>query len=114
MMVYYAKSVNSQGTQETLAHHLQQVSALCQQFTSAFDCPGEGMLLGLFHDFGKYSLSFQAVLQNQMHGIDHASPGAAAMQSCLYANRNREKVENATHWALVCAASICAHRGPGA
>ncbi len=76
-MNYYARSENANGQMETVQHHLQRTAELCSQYASAFDCADCGIWMGLLHDFGKYSQSFQAVLLHQLVHIDHALPGAA-------------------------------------
>lgn len=74
---YFARPANEQGEWEPLSHHLERASTLCSGFLSEFGYEGWGTVLGLFHDFGKYSDLFQQVLRHERTGIDHAGPGAA-------------------------------------
>ena len=75
-MNYYAKSANSKGKQQTVKEHLSEVADLAEQFGAEFGLEAPARLAGLLHDFGKYSQSFQKVLDGTMHGVDHASGGA--------------------------------------
>ena len=76
-MIYYAKSPQKDGTQETVKEHLQIVAFLAQKYGKAFSAEIPAGLCGLFHDFGKYSPDFQKVLQGTKSGVDHAISGAA-------------------------------------
>ena len=76
-MIYYAKSLQKDGTQETVKEHLQIVASLAQKYGKAFSAEIPAGLCGLFHDFGKYSPDFQKVLQGTKSGVDHAIGGAA-------------------------------------
>ena len=80
-MIYYAKSSQKDGTQETVKKHLQAVGSLAQTYGRAFGEEIPAGLCGLFHDFGKYSSAFQKVLQGIQSGIDHAISGAAFLHS---------------------------------
>ena len=58
-MVYYAKSPEKDGSQETVQTHLQVVKNLAGEYGKAFGAEKSAELCGLFHDFGKYSPTFQ-------------------------------------------------------
>ena len=79
-MIYYAKSLLSNGKHPTVQEHLQKVSAVASQFGEALAMKEEAQLAGLFHDFGKYSDQFQGVLSGVNHHVDHALPGAVFLK----------------------------------
>lgn len=84
-MVYYAKSPEKDGSQETVQTHLQVVKNLAGEYGKAFGAEKSAELCGLFHDFGKYSPTFQNVLKRTQTGVDHAICGAAFLyfyQNC--------------------------------
>ena len=80
-MMYYAKSPQKGGTQETVREHLQAVETLAQTYGESFGAGTPAGLCGLFHDFGKYSAAFQKVLLGTQTGVDHAIGGAAFLYS---------------------------------
>ena len=49
---------------QTVQEHLIEVSLLCRQSAKKIGVPDAGELLGLLHDFGKYSQQFQIYLQS--------------------------------------------------
>lgn len=70
---------------EPLEKHLEQVSRRAAEFADAFSAPDWGMLLGRWHDLGKYSARFQQYLRNSADPdaseetgghIDHSTFGA--------------------------------------
>ncbi|MFZ4681596.1 MAG: CRISPR-associated helicase Cas3' [Terrimicrobiaceae bacterium] len=76
---------------QTLEDHLHETSALCSRFSTVIGLPLCGKLLGLLHDLGKYSDSFQEYIRSitglngeaaklnavKLQGtIDHATSGA--------------------------------------
>lgn len=79
---------------QTVKEHLIKVSLICRRLAEKVCAPDAGELLGLLHDFGKYSLRFQAYIQSatgilnpdaddefvdfgRLKGkIDHSSAGA--------------------------------------
>ena len=75
--IYYAKSPDMDGFQETNQSHLLKTSHLAQQFGAEIHRADEARLCGLLHDFGKYSQRFQDVLKGTASGVDHAIGGAA-------------------------------------
>lgn len=74
---YYAKSKREDGTQELLKEHLSKVCNLAGEFGKQIGSRKNAELCGILHDFGKYSESFQGVLEGKYHHIDHAICGAA-------------------------------------
>lgn len=77
--IFYARSMNPQGKQQTVQEHLGNVSRLCSSYLEPIDCTDAGKILGEFHDFGKYSQRFADVLQHRATGVNHAFPGAALL-----------------------------------
>jgi len=86
----------SDGTPHPLHEHLRGVSCLAGSFAAKVKCQLAGELIGLAHDFGKYSAQFQAYLGSAvgllqpddaeymdsapMRGrIDHSTAGAQAL-----------------------------------
>lgn len=49
---------------QSLEAHLQGVASLAAEFAGKFGLTTHGELLGLLHDFGKYSAAFQAYIQS--------------------------------------------------
>jgi len=51
----------SDGKIQEVLNHLLKVAQLSRQFASKIGVPDLGELLGLLHDFGKYSRAFQVI-----------------------------------------------------
>ncbi len=49
---------------QTVYEHLKGVSAIAKEFTAKIGLPEAGEILGLLHDLGKYSQSFQTYIQS--------------------------------------------------
>lgn len=77
--MFYAHSENKVQKCEPVIEHLNEVSKLCKEFASEWNCGPEGEIAGIFHDVGKYTYAFQEVLKGNLNKIDHATPGAAAL-----------------------------------
>lgn len=60
----YIAHVNKDGTQQSLADHLSQVGELCSKLSSKIGLKHTGNIIGLLHDFGKYSAQFQKYIQS--------------------------------------------------
>jgi len=67
-MIYYAKSPNSQGYQQTVKEHLLAVAEFAQRFGATIGLDATAELAGQTHDFGKYSQAFQEVLSGTRIG----------------------------------------------
>mgnify|MGYP000967208241 CR=1 FL=1 len=80
-MIYYAKSPNPQGYQQTVKEHLLAVAELAQKFGTPMGLATAAELAGQTHDFGKYSQAFQEVLSGTRIGIDHAMGGACYLEA---------------------------------
>ncbi len=77
MVPYYAKSVLSNGSQPTVREHMGDVAKYAADYGQEIGAAEAARIAGLFHDFGKYSKTFQ---EGVLHGIasaDHAVCGAA-------------------------------------
>ena len=77
----------SDGEIQTVMQHLNEVSELASNFAGKLGLANVGRLIGLLHDFGKYSSHFQSYIKNatdpdgddvsNLKGkIDHSSAGA--------------------------------------
>lgn len=97
-MVYYAKSPEKDGSQETVQTHLQVVKNLAGEYGKAFGAEKSAELCGLFHDFGKYSPTFQNVLKRTQTGVDHAICGAAFCIFIKIARKTLAKSPFAPQW----------------
>lgn len=58
------------GELQSLAEHLTQTAALSGQFATKLNAGKAGQLLGLLHDFGKYSQEFQAYIKSATGDIN--------------------------------------------
>lgn len=106
MMIYYAKSADEQGNRLTNQTHLREVADLAQCYGTEVNMPETARFSGLLHDFGKYSQSFQRVLQGTAANIDHAICAAAY----LYYRKKVEKKAAYQRMATVMAAHHSALR----
>lgn len=75
--IYYAKSSDADGFQETNKNHLIKVACLAKQYGEEIHRASEAYLCALLHDFGKYGQRSQNVLTGIASGVDHAIGGAA-------------------------------------
>ncbi len=69
-ILYTAHVRSSDKTLQTVAEHLQEVSAITKTLAAKINVPEAGALIGLLHDFGKYSKSFQDYIQSGTGLID--------------------------------------------
>jgi len=93
LMEYLAHIRKKDGAKQYLFEHLEGVAEKSREFTSKIGLRKQGELLGLLHDFGKYSDEFQNYLKSAggfinpdeddyidaqgMRGrIDHSTAGA--------------------------------------
>lgn len=76
---YYSKSANAHHDRITAMKHLKKVRDLSAAFGSEIGMPNSAGIAGLFHDFGKYSLAFQGVLEGTVQHVDHAFAGAVML-----------------------------------
>ena len=74
-----ARHRDSDQSEQPLVQHLQETARLCADSAQKIDAKEAGRLLGLLHDFGKYSTEFQEYLTNKQKGeqiVDHSTAGA--------------------------------------
>lgn len=72
----YLSHISNDENQQTNLEHLKNTANLCGDFASHFCAKELGMLAGLSHDIGKYSLEFQQRLKNNGKKVDHSTAGA--------------------------------------
>ena len=74
--IAHTSEVEGQESQR-LQEHLQQVSALAQEFGRPFHADTDAALCGLYHDIGKYSSAFQRYIRGERKTrVDHSTAGA--------------------------------------
>ncbi|MCX7087333.1 MAG: CRISPR-associated endonuclease Cas3'', partial [Methylococcales bacterium] len=63
---YYVAHVRSTDSSniQTVAAHLLEVAEIAKQLAAKINVPEAGELIGLLHDFGKYSQSFQDYIKS--------------------------------------------------
>jgi len=64
MSVQYVAHVRKDGTRQSVHAHLSEVAQICAQLAAKIELQSAGELIGLMHDFGKYSQSFQNYIQS--------------------------------------------------
>ena len=118
----YIAHVRSNGTIQSLETHLTEVSELTSKLANKIGCPNAGALIGLMHDFGKYSASFQTYLQfetglinpdkddyvnakGQKGKIDHSTAGAQWVYQQLFTNGGKAQKELCAQILFMCIAS---------
>ena len=67
---YIAHVRSTDKNQQTVATHLVEVAEIAKQLAAKISVPEAGELIGLLHDFGKYSKSFQDYIQSGTGLID--------------------------------------------
>ena len=108
--------------QQTLVSHLNEVAALSKQFANKISIGEAGELIGLLHDFGKYSTAFQTYIRTetgllepdadyptgQKGKIDHSTAGAQWVWNELasWGNNGEGKL-----CGQILALSIASHHG---
>lgn len=73
--VYIAHKTED-GRIESVEEHCDKVASLASWYASAFTDSSQGRLVGLYHDFGKYSKAFQRRIRGSSEHVDHSSIGA--------------------------------------
>ncbi len=71
----YLAHIASDGREQTVAAHLQETATLCSSFAAEFGQAQRGAFLGMAHDIGKNSDTFQKRLLGGPR-VDHATAGA--------------------------------------
>jgi CRISPR-associated endonuclease/helicase Cas3 len=83
--MFFAHSVNGQDQSrwQPLAKHLQRVSRLASSRAEKFGAGRLGAVVGLLHDLGKYSRTFQDYISGRGSSPDHATAGACEIQTLV-------------------------------
>ncbi len=82
MKEYYARIRKSDNKKQLLIDHLVKTSEIAEYFADSIGCQYFGKIMGLLHDAGKYSASWQEYLLQSLEGNvsfekkDHATAGA--------------------------------------
>ncbi len=61
---FIAHRRESDQTAQTVCEHLEEVSLICRCLAEKLGVPDAGELIGLLHDFGKYSQQFQSYIKS--------------------------------------------------
>lgn len=77
--IYYAKSKRQDGSQPTVAEHLDAVAECAAMYGNDIGMREQARIAGLSHDLGKCGERFQAVLRGETQNIDHAASSAAIL-----------------------------------
>ena len=76
---YIAHVRASDKSEQSVASHLQEVAGIAKSLAAKINIPEAGELIGLLHDFGKYSADFenpnQAAVRNKPVSWDMQSIG---------------------------------------
>ena len=75
----YLAHIAEDGREETVRSHLQDTARLAASFAAGFGAEEQGRLMGLAHDLGKYSASFQRHLRGAPNRVDHSTAGAVEL-----------------------------------
>lgn len=67
---YIAHVRTTDKCKQTVATHLLEVAEIAKLHAAKINVPEAGELIGLLHDFGKYSASFQTYIQSATGLID--------------------------------------------
>jgi CRISPR-associated endonuclease/helicase Cas3 len=62
---YVAHVRHADGAIQTVSEHLFEVAEIAKNLAAKIAVPEAGELIGLLHDFGKYSLAFQIYINTQ-------------------------------------------------
>lgn len=87
---FIARYKGSDGTPQSLTEHLEGASALASAFAGKIGLPSLGELMGLLHDFGKYSKHFQSYIKSSEGKIEPDD------DEYVEAGRLRGKIDHST------------------
>ena len=76
----YTAHVRSDGTEQSIKDHCENVSEIAGMFAKPLQLPELARLCGQMHDIGKYSARFQEHIQGLIGKVDHASAGAQEIE----------------------------------
>ncbi len=68
---------------QLLKNHLEEVAKLSMEFAKDFNAESLSYIIGLLHDIGKYSDSFQRRIKGNNENVDHSTAGAQ-LSKCLF------------------------------
>jgi CRISPR-associated endonuclease/helicase Cas3 len=87
---YVAHVRSADSSIQELADHLLEVSACAKKLAAKINAPEAGELIGLLHDLGKYSTSFQDYIQSGTGLIDPDS------ENFVNASDKKGKIDHST------------------
>lgn len=87
---HIARYRQSDGTPQSLIEHLEGASVLASGFAGKIGLPSFGELMGLLHDFGKYSEAFQSYIKSAAGKIEPED------DEYVDADRMRGKIDHST------------------
>ena len=124
--LYIAHVRTADKSKQTVATHLQEVAGIAKQLAAKINVPEAGELIGLLHDFGKYSADFQKYILDAtklpnpnfdedyvgakaLKGkIDHSTAGAQWIYQALSQHGGKGKC-----CAQILAVCVASHHGRG-
>ena len=85
--------IRADGTRQSLENHLRGTAVVCKKFASKIGMGDAGAVIGLLHDLGKATNTFNNYIlmedSSKLRGtIDHSTAGAQYLQSFLNTERN--------------------------
>jgi CRISPR-associated endonuclease/helicase Cas3 len=98
---FIARFRESDGTPQSLIEHLEGASALASRFAAKVGLSEVGALIGLLHDFGKYSKDFQSYIKSSQGKLEPDD------DEYVDASNMRGKIDHSTAGAQY----LLAHRG---
>ena len=118
LSVYVAHSSDKNKRIQTVEAHLQGVAAKAEKLARKLGLSQAGLLIGLLHDFGKYSQAFQKYIKDAkglinsdldvgaMKGkIDHSTAGAQWIHQQLSRRGNKAQGQLCAQMLAICIAS---------
>jgi CRISPR-associated endonuclease/helicase Cas3 len=87
---YIVHVKKSDASIQPVATHLLEVAEITKRLAAKIKVPEAGELIGLLHDFGKYSVDFQKYIQSGTRLIDPDS------EDFVDAKANKGKIDHST------------------
>ena len=104
---YTAHVRASDKSEQSVASHLQEVAEIAKTLAAKINVPEAGELIGLLHDFGKYSADFQNYIQSGTGLIDQDS------EDFVNAGALKGKIDHSTAGAQWIYQTFAQHGGKG-